>query len=157
LLKISRFGTQERQAHSPDGFCPAIALPMPLPAVPSVEQIGKPIISDARNLMDHWQAKHPPEPDIARGSKPNCDCAVSAYVQSALCVNGMQPATHVLDPCAEVGERIRLEIDVTELDHAGPSRADEPAVLPLDASITDRAFCIVPDCKFRTHSRPFDD
>src|SRR5437764_2685676 len=69
-------------------------LPTSLPAVPSVEQISEAIISDARNLMDHWQPKHPPEPDVARGSKPNCDCAVSAYVQSTIFVNGMQPATH---------------------------------------------------------------
>jgi hypothetical protein len=30
----------------------------------------------------------------------------------------MQPAAHVLDPGAEAGEHIRLEIDVPELDHA---------------------------------------
>jgi hypothetical protein len=37
-----------------DGFCLANALPMPLPAIPNVEQVGESIIADARNLMDHW-------------------------------------------------------------------------------------------------------
>ena len=66
-------------------------------------------------------------------------------------VNGMQPAAHVLDPGAEAGEHVRLEIDVTELDHASPGRPDEPAVLPLDASVTDGTFGVVPDSERRTH------
>ena len=66
-----------------DGFCPASALPMPLPAIPSIEQVGESIIVDARNLMDHGKAKHPAEPDIAWGSKPNGDRAIRAYVQAA--------------------------------------------------------------------------
>jgi len=73
-------------------------------------------------------------------------------VQSALCINGMQPATHVLDPGAEAGEHIRLKIDVTELDHASPGCTDEPVVLPLDASVTDGALGVVPDSELRTHS-----
>jgi hypothetical protein len=72
-------------------------------------------------------------------------------VQAALCINGMQPATHVLDPGAEAGEHIRLEIDVTELDHASPGGTDEPTVLPLDASVTDGALDVVPDSEPRTH------
>jgi hypothetical protein len=36
-----------------DGFRPASALPMPLPAIPSVEQVGESIIAEARNRMDH--------------------------------------------------------------------------------------------------------
>jgi hypothetical protein len=48
-------------------------------------------------------------------------------MEAALCINGMQPATHVLDPSAKAGERIRLEIDVMELDHARPGCPDEPA------------------------------
>ena len=83
--------------------------------------------------------KHPSEPDVARGSKPNGDRAIRAYVEAALCVNGMQPAAHVLDPGAEAGEHIGIEIDVTELDHASPGGPGEPAVLPLDASVTDGA------------------
>jgi hypothetical protein len=63
-----------------------------------------------------------------------------------------QPAPHVLNPGAEAGEHIRLEIDVTELDHASPGGPDEPAVLPLDARVTDGALGVVPDSKRRTHS-----
>ena len=54
----------------------------------------------------------------------------------------MEMAAHVLDPGAEAGEHVRLEIDVTELDHASPGRPDEPAVLPLDASVTDGTFVL---------------
>jgi hypothetical protein len=68
----------------------------------------------------------------AASEKPNGDRAISADVQAALCINGMQPTPHVLNPGAEAGEHIRLEIDVTELDHASPGCPDEPAVLPLD-------------------------
>ena len=79
------------------------------------------------------------------------DRAISADVQPALCTNGMQPATHVLDPGAEAGEYTRLEIDVTELDHASPGCPEEPSVLPLDARVTDGALGIVPDSELRTH------
>jgi len=85
------------------------------------------------------------------GAKPNGDRAISAYVQAALSINGMQPAAHVLDPGAEAGEHIRLEIDVPELDLASPGGPDEPAVLPLNASITDGALGVVPDSERRTH------
>jgi hypothetical protein len=54
-------------------------------------------------------------------------------------MNGMQPAPHVPDPGAEAGKYIRLEIDVTELDHASSGCPDEPAVLPLDTRVTDGA------------------
>ena len=57
----------------------------------------------------------------------------------------------------EVGERIGLKIDITELDNAGSGCTNQPAVLPLDTSITDRAFGIVPDREFRAHSPPAAD
>jgi hypothetical protein len=63
------------------GVCPASALPMPLPAIPSVEQVGKAIIAEARNWMDHGEAKHLAEPAVAW---PNCDRAISANVEAAL-------------------------------------------------------------------------
>jgi len=56
-----------------DGVCPASASPMPLPAIPSIEQVGESIIAEARNLMDHREAKHPSKPDVAWGGKPNGD------------------------------------------------------------------------------------
>src|SRR5450432_621501 len=124
---------------------------MSLAAVPSVEQIGEAIISDARDLMDHRQAEHPPEPDVARGSQPNCYRAVGADVQPAVRVDRVQPAPHILDAGAEAGERIGLAIDVTEFDGAGPDRMNQPAALPIDSGITDRAFRIVPNCQLWTH------
>jgi hypothetical protein len=53
----------------------------------------------------------------------------------------MQPAAHVRDPGAEAGEHIRLEIDVRN-SIASPGGPDEPAVLPLDARVTDGALGI---------------
>ena len=82
---------------------------------------------------------------------PNGDRAIPTYMQAALCINGMQPATHVRDLGAEAGEHIRLEIDVTELDHATSGCTDEPAALPLDASVTDGALDVVPDSELRTN------
>jgi hypothetical protein len=35
------------------GSRPASSLPMLLPAIPSVEQVGESIVADARNRMDH--------------------------------------------------------------------------------------------------------
>jgi hypothetical protein len=78
--------------------------------------------------------------------------AIRAYVQSALCINGVQPATYILDPGAGARERIGLEIDITELNHASPGCPDEPTVLPLDASDTDGALRVVPDSEHRTIS-----
>ena len=124
------------------------ALPMPPPAIPSVEQVGESIIAEACNLMDHREAKQPSEPDVARGSKPNGDRAIRAYVEAALRINGMQPTAHVLDPGAEAGEHIGIEIDVTELDHASPGCTDEPTVLPLDASVTDGHLVLYQTVKF---------
>jgi hypothetical protein len=127
---------------------------MPLPAVPGVEQIGEPVISEARNLMDHRQAEQPPEPSLARGSQPNRDRAVGADVQPAVRIDRMQPATHVLDPDPETGKRVGRETNVKKLNRTGPGRTDQPAALPFDAGIADRAFGIVPDGQFRTHRLP---
>jgi hypothetical protein len=134
-----------------DGVCPASALPMPLPAIPSIEQVGESIIAEARHLMDHREAKHPSKPDVAWGAKPNGDRTIRTDVQVALCINGMQPATHILDPGAEAGEHIGLEIDVSELDHASSGGTDESTVLPIDARVTDGALGIVPDSERRIH------
>jgi hypothetical protein len=101
--------------------------------------------------MDQGEAKQPSEPDVARGSEPNGNRAIHAYEEAALRINGMQPTAHVLDPGAEAGEHIRLEIDVTELDHASQGCTDEPVMLPLDASVTDGALGVVPDSELRTH------
>ena len=106
---------------------------MPLPAVPGIEQIGEPVISKARNLMDHRQAEQPPEPSLVRGSQPNRDCAVGADVQPAVRIDRMQPATHVLNPDPETGKRVGSETDVKKLDRTGPGRTDQPAALPFDA------------------------
>jgi hypothetical protein len=131
----------------------APALPMSLPAVPGIEHVGEPIIGKAGNLTDHRQAEQPAEPDIAGGSEPDCGRAVRAHIEAAIGVDRMQPAAHILDPGAEAGERIGFETDVAELDGAGARGADEPVALPTDAGIANRAFGIVPDRKFRVHSR----
>jgi hypothetical protein len=73
-------------------------------------------------------------------------------VPFALCIHGVQPATHILDLNAEARKRIGFESDVTKLDDTGLSRANETAMLPRDAGITDRTFGIVPDHEFWTRS-----
>ena len=69
-VSLGRIGAMVLMAN---GFWPASALPMPLPAIPSVEQIGESIITEARKLMNRREAKHPTE-----------DRAISAYVQAAV-------------------------------------------------------------------------
>ena len=62
-VSLGRIGAMVLMAN---GFWPASALPMPLPAIPSVEQIGESIITEARKLMNRREAKHPAETDVAR-------------------------------------------------------------------------------------------
>src|SRR6202163_1481598 len=52
------------------------SLPAAFPAIPRVQQVGKPIVHDARDRPHHRQSHQPPEPDVTRRSKPNRDHAV---------------------------------------------------------------------------------
>src|SRR5260221_8751221 len=104
---------------------------MAVPAIPCIKQIGEPIIDDTGDRMDDGQAKHPPEPAMARGSEPHGDGAVDADMQPPRRIDPMQPATHRLHAGAEAGKRIGLETDVTELDQAGASGTDQPPALPF--------------------------
>ena len=69
----------------------------------------------------------------------------------AISVDRMKPSPNVFQPGAEAGQHIGLKIDVAEFDNASTCRLDQPAALPFDAGITDGAFSIVPDRKFRIH------
>ena len=120
-------------------------LPTALPPVPTVQQIGKPIIGKGRNRPDHRQPDQPPEPDVTRRPQPDRDRAIDPRVEPVLGIDGMQPAPDVVDPKAEAGQRIRLEIDVTKIDRTGARRANQSMMLPVNAGVTDRAFGIVPD------------
>src|SRR5437660_1339422 len=66
----------------------------------------------------------------------------------------MQPAPYVVHSDAKAGERVRLKIDVPKIDRAGPGRTNKSAVLPIDASITDWAFRIVPNRELTAHRAP---
>ena len=92
---------------------------MPLPPVPGVEQIGKTVVDKTRDLTNDWQANEPAEPGVARRISPNRDCAIGADVEPAVGIDRVQAAAHVLKPSAEARQRIRLEIDVAEVDDAG--------------------------------------
>jgi hypothetical protein len=127
------------------------SLPAAFPAIPRVQQIGKPIVRDARDRPDHRQSDEPPEPDVTRRSKPDRDHAVDPGVKPVRGIDGMQPAPDVVDPDAEAGERIRLEIDVTKIDCARSSRANQSMLLPVNAGVTDRTFGVVPNCEFFHH------
>src|ERR1700722_4320643 len=122
-----------------------MTLPMSLPVVPSVEQIGEPVIAETGDLMNARQAGEPSEPAIARRRAPNGDRAVSADVETSVGIDAVQPPAHIRQGGAEAGERIGLEIDIAEFDHAGAGRAHQPIALPVDAGVTNRAFGIVPD------------
>src|SRR5580700_1181464 len=128
-----------------------MTLPVSVAAIPGVEQIGEPVIAETGDLMNARQADQPGEPAIARGRTPNFDRAVTADVEAAIGIDAVKPAAHIRKRGAEAGERIGLQIDVAEFDHAGASGAHQPAALPVDAGVTDRAFGIVPDRELRTH------
>jgi hypothetical protein len=116
---------------------------MPFPAVPGVEQIGKTVIDQTRNLTNDWQANEPAEPGISRRISPNCDGAIGADMEPIVGIDCVQAAAHVLKPGAEARQRIRLEIDVAELDDAGAGGAGQAAALEVDAGVTDRTFGVV--------------
>ena len=98
---------------------------MAVPAIPRVQQIGKPVVGEAGNRPDHRQADEPPKPDVAGRSQPNRDRAVDSRVEAIVGIDRMQPAPDVVDPKAEARERIRLEIDVAKVDRAGPGGANQ--------------------------------
>src|SRR5580704_1062552 len=130
-------------------------LPVSLAAIPGVEQIGEPVIAETGDLMNARQADQPGEPAVARGCAPDRDRAVGADEEAAIGIDAVQPAAHIRQGGAEAGERIGLQIDVAEFDSAGAGRAHQPAALPVDAGVTDRAFGIVPDRELRAHRRLF--
>ena len=76
---------------------------MSLPTIPSIEQIGEPIVCDPSDLMNNGKAKQLAEPAVARRCTPNCDRAVSADVEPTVGVTGMKSATHILHTRAEAG------------------------------------------------------
>jgi hypothetical protein len=127
------------------------SLPAAFPAIPRVQQIGKPIVHDACDRPDHRQSDEPPEPDVTRRSKPNRDHAVDPGVKPVRGIDGMQPASDVIDPDAEPGQRIPLEIDVTKIDCTGSGCANQSMMLPVNAGVTDRTFGVVPNREFLGH------
>ncbi len=126
---------------------------MPFPTVPSIKQIRETIISGPRSLADDGQVQQMSEPNIARGSKPYCDCAISSNIELSFRIDSMQPATHVFYAGAALGERIGYGINIAELDCTRSRCPDKPIPLQIDSSIADRTFGIVPNREFRPHSR----
>src|SRR5262245_38973639 len=124
---------------------------MAFAAVPGVEQIGEAIVDEAGNLAHDRQAHQPAEPCVARCAQPDLGGTVGADEQPSFGIDRVQPAAHVLDPRAKNGESLRLEIDIAELDRTGAGCTHEPAALPLDPAIADRAFGVVPNDEPRTH------
>src|SRR5580704_6672758 len=92
--------------------------PMPLAAIPGVQQIGKAVVCDACDWPDRRQSDDPRQPRVARRESPDGDGAIGPYVQVPIGIEPMQ-AEHIFQLSAEAGERIRLEIDVAEFDDAG--------------------------------------
>ena len=98
---------------------------MPVPAIPRIEQIGKTVVDDARDLTNDGQADEPAEPGIARRVSPNGDSAIGADMESAVRIDRVQAAAHVFEAGAEARQRIRFPIDVAEFDDAGADGTEE--------------------------------
>ena len=79
---------------------------------------------------------------------PNRNRAISPDKKTALGVDCVEAPAHIVDVRAVARERVRLKIDVAEIDQPGPSRLDKSTMLPCDTGITDRAFGIVPNGEF---------
>src|SRR5215475_4236238 len=118
---------------------------MPLAAVPSVEQVGETVVSEACDLAQHWQSQQVAEPDIPRGAPPDFDRAIGACVEPPFGIHTVETAPHILDPRTEARQGVRLQVDVAELDRTGACRLHEAPVLPFNAAVTDGAFGVVPD------------
>src|SRR5262245_11038680 len=82
---------------------------------------------------------------IARRSPPNLDRAIGTDEEAPVRIEPIQPFSDVLDIGPESGKRIRLEINVAERDLSSLDRLHKTVPLPIDAGVTDRAFCVVPD------------
>jgi hypothetical protein len=89
-------------------------------AVPGVEQIGEAVIRNAGDWSDHWQADDAREPRIARREPPDGDGAIGTDMKPALGIDRVQTAAHVFQSGAEMRQRVRLKIDVAEVDQAAP-------------------------------------
>jgi hypothetical protein len=72
-----------------------MTLPVSLPAIPGVEQIGEPVIAESGDLMNARQAGEPGEPAIARGRAPNGDRAIGADEEAAVGIDAVQPAADI--------------------------------------------------------------
>src|SRR3984957_15835345 len=132
-----------------------MTLPVSFAAIPGVEQIGEPVIAETGDLMNARRADQRGEPAIARRRAPNGDRAIGADMEAAIGIDAVQPAAHIRKRGAEAGQRIGLEINVAEFDQSSAGRAPQPAALPIDAGVTDRAFGVVPDRELRIHCRRF--
>ena len=108
--------------------------PPPFPSVPAVEQIGEPIVSEARDVTNPRCAYEPGEPHISGRSAPDLDRAVHAGGKPPLGVNRVQPAPYIVDPGAEAGQCFGFKVDIAKLDPARARRAYQPIALPIDAS-----------------------
>src|SRR5262252_6008685 len=122
-----------------------LSSPTPVAAVPGVEEVGEMVVAEAGNLAQDRQTQHSAQPEIARRAPPDFDRAVGADVKPIVRIDAIEAPPDVLDPGAKARQRIRLEIDVTKLDHAGSDRPHEASALALDATVTDGAFRVVPD------------
>src|SRR5690242_5740775 len=73
-----------------------IALPTTFAPIPSVKEIGEPIIGKSANHPNDRQAKQTAKPDVARRAEPDSDRAVDPRIEPALAVDGMQPAPYLV-------------------------------------------------------------
>src|SRR3982751_3588006 len=118
---------------------------MVLSAIPRVEDIGKPVIGEARELDKAGELEEAPQPSITRRAAPNCHRTIGTDMEHAIGVDRMEAPPDVFDISAEAGEGVGLEINVAKPDRAGSLRLEQPVLLPIDAGVTDRTLGVVPD------------
>src|SRR5512147_183341 len=98
---------------------------MSLSPVPAIEPAGEAVIDETRDRTEDGQAQQAAEPAIARRAAPDLDGAIGADMEPAVGIDAMKTAADRFQIRAEAGERLGLEIDIAELDIAGPHRAQE--------------------------------
>src|SRR5262245_41313486 len=102
---------------------------MPPAAVPGVEQSGETVVSEARDLPQHWQPQQVAEPDIAGGTPPDFVRPMAANVEqpSGFITLGRRPSFFI--PSTEANEGI------------GSKFMSRNFVAPARPARTRRLFC----------------
>ena len=130
-----------------------LAYQRPFPAVPSVQQIGEPIVAERRGGAHDRAFDEPAEPPCAPRPPPHGSHAIDADIKLAVAIHRVETATHILQARRMGPQRLGLRVDVAKGDGPGTGGLDEARSLEIDARVAHRAFDVVPDGQRRWHLR----